>query len=197
MDANKRKPANKVPPKKITFSFWYILVAFLIVYMIQTFLVSGNVEKVPYSEFKQLLKEGKIKECAISREKVMGIMYVETTGEVTADEPEGGFFGFNKNRLAPNEKYFETVRVDDKELVKELEAQNIKYSGKADDGWWQTLIFYWIFPIAILFLIWGFAFRRMNPQGGLMSIGRSRAKVYVQGKTKVTIKHVAAVDEAV
>ncbi|MFQ5639627.1 MAG: ATP-dependent zinc metalloprotease FtsH [bacterium] len=203
MSGNKRKPSNssnKGTPRKITFSFWYILLAFLIVYIIQTFLVSGNVEKVPYSTFKQLLEDGKIKECAVSPNKIVGIMFVETeeaASGVEKDDSGDGLFGFTGNKPAPGEQYFETVRIDDQDLVKELQAKNIKYSGRADDGWWQTLMFYWIFPIAILFLIWGFAFRRMNPQGGLMSIGRSRAKVYVQGKTKVTFKDVAGIDEAV
>lgn len=200
MDGNKRKPTNKMTSRKINFSIWYVLLALLIMYMIQSFMIRGDVETIPYSEFRQLLKDGKIKECAVSQEKITGIMVISTdpaTRDKHDQDADGGLFGSKQKRLTAGEKYFETVRVDDDDLVKELEAHNIEYSGKMEDGWWQSLFFYWIFPIAILFVIWGYAFRRMNPQGGLMSIGRSKAKIYIQGKTKVTFEDVAGIDEAV
>jgi cell division protease FtsH len=199
MNGKGRKPPNKITQKKVNFSIWYILLAFLIMYLIQSLLIREDVEKIPYSEFKQLLRDGKIKECTVSQEQIYGVM-------ITANSPAQGLegsdakespFGFGRKVLSPGEKYFKTVRVDDPELVKELQAQNIKFSGKTNEGSWQALVFYWIVPIAVLFAIWGFAFRRMNPQGGLMSIGKSKAKIYVEGKTKVTFKDVAGIDEAV
>jgi len=66
-----------------------------------------------------------------------------------------------------------------------------------DTGWWKNLLFGWILPIFILFAIWGFAFRRMGASSGLMSIGRSKAKIYVEGQVKTTFKDVAGIDEAV
>ncbi|RMF68195.1 MAG: hypothetical protein D6743_03725, partial [Calditrichaeota bacterium] len=60
--------------KKLSFSFWYILVAFLIMYLIQSMMVQQNVKQIPYSEFKQLLRKGQIKECKVSPDKIVGVM---------------------------------------------------------------------------------------------------------------------------
>ncbi len=192
MERRDRKPANNQVPKKLNFSLWYLVLAIGIMYLIQTFAFTQEVEKIPYSQFKTLLKEGRIKECAVSPDKIRGIMRTEEgSRDATTDASRP------KGKLGPGEKYFETVRVEDPDLVKELQAQNVKFTGKTDDGWLRTFVLYWMFPLLILFAIWGFLFRRMNPQGGLMSIGRSKAKIYVEGKTKVTFKDVAGIDEAV
>jgi cell division protease FtsH len=199
MNGPRRKPPDNSTKRKLNFSIWYILLAFFVMYLIQTLLIQQEIEKIPYSKFKQLLREGRIRECTVSPEKIYGIMMTdESTPEGSEENENRGFpFGSKQKALAKGEKYFQTIRVDDPDLVKDLQTQDIKFSGKTGEGWWQSLLFYWIFPIAILFAIWGFAFRRMNPQGGLMSIGKSKAKIYVEGKTKVTFKDVAGVDEAV
>lgn len=199
MNGPRRKPPDNVTKRKLNFSIWYILLAFLIMYLIQSLLIREDVQKIPYSKFKQLLRDGKIKECTVSPEKIAGIMITdESTSKEPGERDLRRFpFGSKHEALVQGEKYFETIRVDDPELVKDLQAQSIKFSGKTDDSWWQSLLFYWVLPIAILFAIWGFAFRRMNPQGGLMSIGKSKAKIYVEGKTKVTFRDVAGIDEAV
>ncbi|HEX9653566.1 MAG TPA: ATP-dependent zinc metalloprotease FtsH [bacterium] len=198
MNGQKRNPQNKLTQKKLSFSVWYILLALFIMYSLQSFIVRQDVEKIPYSEFKRLLNEDCIKRCTVSPEKISGVKLADKVdGQVNTARPEEDLFSFQKAKLAPGESYFETVRVEDPDLVKELQAKNIKFEGKVGDDWWVSLIFYWVVPILILFAIWGFAFRRMNPQGGLMSIGKSKAKIYVEGKTKVTFKDVAGVDEAV
>jgi len=92
---------------------------------------------------------------------------------------------------------FETTRVDDPDLVQQLESMGIEFSGKPERGWFLDFVLIWIFPLLILFAIWGFVFRKMNPTGGMLSIGKSKAKVYVEGKTKVSFKDVAGIDEAV
>ncbi len=198
MNGQKRAPQkNKINQKKLSFSVWYILLALFIMYTLQSFIVRQDVDKIPYSEFKRLLNEDKIKRCTVSPEKITGVKLAERVDAQAAAPAEDELFSFQKSKLGPGESYFETVRVEDPELVKELQAKNIKFDGKVGDDWWVSLIFYWVLPIMILFAIWGFAFRRMNPQGGLMSIGKSKAKIYVEGKTKVTFKDVAGIDEAV
>ncbi|RQW04028.1 ATP-dependent zinc metalloprotease FtsH, partial [candidate division KSB1 bacterium] len=92
---------------------------------------------------------------------------------------------------------FETTRVDDPDLVNHLESMGIQFSGKPERGWFLDFVLIWVFPLLILFAIWGFVFRKMNPTGGMLSIGKSKAKVYVEGKTKVSFKDVAGIDEAV
>ncbi len=195
---NGKKGNQKITQRKLSFSVWYILLALFIMYSLQSFIVRQDVEKIPYSEFKRLLNENRIQRCTVSPEKIVGIKIADKIdGQAGAAPQDDNMFSFQKKKLAPGESYFETVRVEDPDLVKELQARNIKFEGKAGDDWWVGLLFYWVLPIMVLFAIWGFAFRRMNPQGGLMSIGKSKAKIYVEGKTKVTFKDVAGIDEAV
>src|SRR3546814_6790112 len=61
---------------------------------------------------------------------------------------------------------------------------------------YTTLFRSWVVPVLLFFGLWMFLMRRFSAQGGLMSIGKSRAKVYVENKTGVTFADVAGVDEA-
>lgn len=197
MNGPKGKRPSQVNKRKFNFSIWYILLAFLFIYALNSFFGTKEVEKIPYSEFKNALHEGKIKECTISPDKITGIMLIDSTQAQPTKKAAKSPLAGQRASLKPGEMAFETVRVDDPDLVKELQAQDIKFTGKTDTGRWQELLIYWILPIVFLFAIWGFVFRRMGPQGGLMSIGKSKAKIYVEGKTRVTFKDVAGIDEAV
>ena len=97
-------------------------------------------------------------------------------------------------------KRFVTNRVDP-EMAKELDQHGVVYAGRFENEL-LPLILSWVVPIALFFGIWVFLGRRMAKQlggpgaGGLMSIGKSKAKVYVETDTKVTFDDVAGVDEA-
>lgn len=187
-----KSPQRNLTPRKINFSLWYVLAAFLLMYLLQSFFVQTAVNNIPYSTFKQLLNDGKIKECKIYPNKIVGKAENDGTLNLPA---QPGIVG--KQPANSTEISFTTIRVEDPDLVKQLQEKNVRFEGKTDSGSWQGLLFYWIFPILILIAIWGFAFRRMNPQSGMMSIGKSKAKIYVEGNTKVTFKDVAGIDEAV
>src|SRR6185437_5166731 len=71
-------------------------------------------------------------------------------------------------------------------------------NGAAPSGVVQTILS-WVVPVVIFYLVWMFLFRRLADKqgfGGLMTVGKSRAKVYVETDTKVTFKDVSGVDEA-
>jgi len=222
------KPPSRNPlprrqiDRKVNFSFWYIVFALIIMYAIQSYFLRENVEKIPYSQFKELVRQGRITECIISPDDIRGTMLVADTTAKQSGAAQGsdslsrgdgfpkvpttalqkkwptGFQQRGANEKGQPVKQFKTVKVDDPDLVKELEAHGVKFSGRADSGWVRSLFLGWILPMVILVAIWGVAFRRMNPTaGGLMSIGKSKAKIYVEGKTKVTFKDVAGIDEAV
>jgi len=212
---NEKKGRPKPGEKRFQFSLWYVLVAIVLVYLAESLFMRPQVEKIPYSRFKELLRKGLVVECAVGPEEISGSYLV--------DEPEV----LNKVRFdtvvvkglsGPDSiivrshvdstvlaglvkqgkvKQFRTVRVDDPDLVKELEAAGIRYAGKGSGGWLKSLLIGGVLPLLLLFAVWGLMFRRMGPSGGLMSIGKSKAKIYVEGKTKVTFKDVAGVDEAV
>ncbi len=195
-----KKPRRKQQPlgnRRMNLSFWYVVLAVLMMYALHSFFLGENIQQIEYSTFKQLVREKKIISCEITAQEITG-RYQADHKNAAADS--GSFFPDLTETKADSQqagKKFLTLRVDDPDLVKELEAAGVKYTGKVDTGWWQGVLLSWILPLLILIAIWGFAFRRMNPQGGLMSIGKSKAKIYVEGKTKVTFKDVAGIDEAV
>ena len=170
------------------------MMAIMMMYALHSYFVVDDMRRLDYSEFKKLLKEKKIIACEITPQEITGLLAANAVEEAT-NRP---LSPADADANSPNAGIkFSTVPVDDPELVKELEAAGVKFSGKADDGWWQVVLLNWILPLLVLVAIWGLMFRRVNPQGGLMSIGKSKAKVYVEGKTKVTFQDVAGIDEAV
>jgi cell division protease FtsH len=159
--------------KKTHFTIWYFVIAFLLILLIQNYFVMKKTEDViPYSEFKQTLREGKIRDLTITQESISG-----------ERETEKG------------PRRFTTVRVEDSDLVKELEAYHVKYTGKVDSKW-LTNILSWIIPLVFFFFIWRILFSRIGPETSVMSFGKSRAKVYAEKEKKVTFADVAGIDEA-
>jgi cell division protease FtsH len=164
-----KKPALK----KTRFTIWYFVIAFLIILLIQNFIVSRKAEDViPYSEFKESLRTGKVRNLTITQESI--------TGE---RETEKGL------------RKFQTVRVEDTDLVKDLEAAHVQYTGKVDSKW-LTNILSWIIPLVFFFFIWRILFSRIGPESSVMSFGKSRAKIYAETEKKVTFSDVAGIDEA-
>jgi cell division protease FtsH len=192
-----RRRQQPLGNRRMNLSLWYVVLAVLMMYALHSFFLGDNVQQIEYSTFKKLVKEKKIIACEITTQEITGRYKIDSPSntETSSRSP------FSLTEARPDSqaagKKFITLRVDDPDLVKELEAAGVKYTGKIDTGWWQGILLSWILPLLILIAIWGFAFRRMNPQGGLMSIGKSKAKIYVEGKTKVTFKDVAGIDEAV
>lgn len=159
--------------KKTNFTIWYFVIAFLIILLVQNYIVTRRAEDViPYSEFKESLRVGKIKELTITQESISG-----------ERETEKGL------------RRFQTIRVEDPDLVKELENYHVKYTGKIDSKW-LTSILSWIIPLVFFFFIWRILFSRMGPETSVMSFGKSRAKIYAEKEKKITFSDVAGIDEA-
>jgi cell division protease FtsH len=196
MENNKPRKRPPVASRKVNFSFGYLIVAFLLMWLVQSVFFREDIKKIQYSAFKEHLRAGKIHSCVITNEEIRGY-YRRQVNEMKTGESSNTLFGAAAADSSGRGQQFVTVRVDDPDLVKELETAQVQFTGKVDSGWWQNILLAWILPLLILFAIWSFVFRRMNPQGGLMSIGKSKAKIYVEGKTKVTFKDVAGIDGAV
>ncbi len=74
----------------------------------------------------------------------------------------------------------------------------MQFTGSTGENFFRDILS-WVLPVLLLFGLWAFFFRNMTGQqgvGGFMSIGKSRAKIYVENDTKVTFADVAGVDEA-
>ncbi len=162
--------------KKTHINFWYVVAAVLGMLLIQSlYLDSTKLTPIPYSRFQSLLNENKIAEVAISQDRI--------SGTLKEAQPDGL-------------KDFVTTRVDP-DLAQSLDKHSVVYSGVIESHLVRDLLS-WILPAAFFVGIWMFAIRRLGQGGlgGMMTIGKSRAKVYVEKETKVTFADVAGVDEA-
>jgi cell division protease FtsH len=169
-----QKRKDGLPPKTY-FSIWYLLIAILLFMYLQQYFFSSNVETIPYSQFKQKVAEGSVNKLTIGPESISGTL---------------------KGKENKPDQQFATVRVDDPALVKELDDRKIDYSGRYDSKVLGSILS-WVLPIAVMFLIWRFAMKRMGGPGqGVMSFGKSKAKLFAESETKVTFADVAGIDEA-
>jgi len=168
-----QKKKNALPPKA-HFSIWYFLLAFLLFSYLQQYYFSGKVETIPYSQFKQYITEGILSKVTIGPENITG----------TLKEKD------NKPAQA-----FTTIRVNDPDLVKDLDEHKVDYSGHYESKFLGTVLS-WVVPIGIFFLIWRFAMKKMGSGMGVMSFAKSKAKIFAESETKVTFADVAGIDEA-
>jgi len=163
--------------KKAHINTWYLVVAFLVMLLIQWWVAGSQVQLVPYSEFETLLREGKIEQVQVAERTI--------SAELKQPLPDG-------------RKRIETVRVEP-ELARDLGQYGVKVSGVMESHLLSALLS-WVVPAVVFVALWYFVIRKVGEQqglgGGLMAIGKSKAKIAVETDIKVTFEDVAGVDEA-
>ena len=165
--------------KQTRFNLWYAIIAIFVAMMIHNAWTSyRQVAVIPYSQFQDLLAAGKVKEVGVSENYLEG----------TLKEP-----------LPSGQTRFATTRVD-QEFAKELAKANVTFTGRVESNILGDILSL-VMPIALFFGVWYWLSRRMmggagGLGGGLMQIGKSKAKVYVEANTGVRFEDVAGVDEA-
>ncbi len=216
-----KKQKNK---KKLLFTSIYWLLGILIIMVLPQILVTMQTRQIPYSQFKELLRQGRILEARLTEGEIKGIMFNGSVKELkeikrhiqeVEEQPPGPAGPLNflnpsrrpsldeilkKLSSSTSEKenivLFRTVRVKDDELTAELDKQGVEYSGVKDSMigqiFWGTIV-----PIAFWIGLWLFLMRGMGSPGrGLLSIGKSKAKIAVEKDTGVRFEDVAGCDEA-
>jgi len=158
------------------FSLWYVVLGIWVVLIVHNYLASVlAIQTIPYSTFLSLLEEGKVVEIAVSANEIQGKMKTDVTGEQL--------------------KSFKTVRVD-QELSQMLAKYNVTFKGEVESTFLANLMS-WVFPILVFVGIWYFMMKRMTGgQPGFMTLGKNKAKIYMENELNVTFKDVAGVDEA-
>jgi len=181
--------------KPMRFSIWYFLSLLLVLVLIQTFFSIQRSYPLSYRDFRRLIDTKSVDDLEISGETITGFLLphgVEYLAEETKD-PE------LPQRLAkqfPKQPVFSTVKMEDKNLLERLDKQGIKYQALPNRAWLTALIT-WLLPMLLLVGLWLLIFRRLSTgAGGIMSIGKSKARVYMEDETKVTFADVAGVEEA-
>ena len=179
--------------KRLRFSIWYFIAAFVVVILLHTYLIQEEVGEITYAQFKQLVAAGKVTDVVIGPDHVSGkLTTLDLEGILTPEQLA------QLKQWGGTTHYFRAVRVEDAKLVEELEARKIAFSGRVASTWLTNLAS-WALSVVFFLVLWGFLFRRMGAGvggGGLMAIGRSKAKVYVESETRVTFADVAGIDEA-
>ena len=171
--------AGPQPPKK-GLTIGYILLALLLLYLFLYGPLMGKIpsKEISYSAFKKMITQGEFSEVIIGETKLRGEILDPQTGKATTA--------------------YSTPTLDDKELIPTLEKYNVVFSAEPKTPILNTLIS-WVIPLALLFIVWMFLMRRlarMGPGPGVMSFGKTRAKLLAEEEIQTTFNDVAGVDEA-
>jgi cell division protease FtsH len=181
---------------------------------------------IPYSQFKESVRRGEVLECSVKETEIVGKIQPETStgSEVakpnaapktpTTDEtaPKSNITPVTKAATpsksqpeaketksqpkAPTAFMFRTVRVEDPDLVRDLEKAGVKFTG-VRPGFMSQFLWFWVLPIGLMLLLWRFLARRMQGFGqSVLRFGASGAKLVADTDTKVTFNDVAGCEEA-
>src|ERR687891_554551 len=172
------------------FSIGYSIAALLALFLLHSVLFAPHAETVSYSEFKALVKQGKVSNLVLDKQTIRGTLVTEGLERLLSPEKVEAL-----KRAGGETHQFTTARVDDPGLVAELEAANVKFAGRVENTWLSALLS-WVLPAVVFVGVWVLLMRRLGPQQGLMAIGKSKARVYVERETGVTFDDVAGIDEA-
>ena len=179
---NDNKNDNKNGGKNSGQGIMLMIIMTLISLMAVTFIMNKitgvSNREITYSEFMTMVSNGEVEKVTLESDKIT----------ITP-----------KNQKSPIENSFYTGYVGDDDLTKKLDEAKVEYSGEVQDntyGWLLNILSI-ILPVVLLAAFWTFIMRKMNNGGGgLMGVGKSNAKVYVQKETGVRFSDVAGQDEA-
>jgi cell division protease FtsH len=167
---------------KTRFNLLYVLIAVSGVYLAHdVWERSQRVAVIPYSQFQQLLAQGKVQEVVVDADSMQGVLK-----EPLPAGPDQGRSRFATTRVSPD-------------LALSLEKYGVTFTGRVESPWLHAILS-WVVPILLFGAVWMWFARRVGgpggPGAGLMSIGKSKAKVYVETGVAVRFADVAGVDEA-
>jgi len=168
--------ASRLVPRG--FNLWYLMLAvWMLVLVAQFWRESTQVAAIPYSTFLEYQQAGRVGDLVVGSDQI--------TGRIVG--PEEG-----------QPERFRTTRVDP-DLADRLAEDGVEFSGAVESTWLQRALV-WVLPITLMLVIWMFLRRRLDPSrglgGGIMSVGKSKAKIYVEEDVKVSFEDVAGLQEA-
>jgi len=213
---------KKKKNRRVIFTVIYWIIGLAIIFGLPRLWVNLNTRTITYSEFKHYIKENRVIYAVLGQQDIKGILYIgpkknipkikkllqQWLNNINNSKPLG--FGQNREhpgvqqiknvliKLSKHDKdiiLFETVRVKDPDLIKELDSHNVNYTGEQESLFgkifWSTIV-----PIAFWIALWIWLIKGMNPGTGFLSIGKSKAKIAMEKDTGVRFDDVAGCDEA-
>ena len=166
-------------------SLIWIIIFISSIFLIQI-LSSGGYEEYPvtYTQFKDLLKEKAIAEATVMGEELHGVLKAEKTMTIG-------------NKSVKVEHFVVTLPFIDSEMLKEWDAAGLRYKFKKKPVRW-TGYFLNILPWLLFIGVWIYFLRRVQGGGnqGIFSFGKSRARLWISDRPKITFNDVAGCEEA-
>jgi len=168
--------------RRARFNLLFLTLAAIGVFLVQDLWAGSQaVAVIPYSLFQQLLEQGQVKEVLIDADSLRGEL------KAPLEDPR-----------YRSRSRFVTTRVDPA-LAGSLEKHGVTFAGRVESPFLHSILS-WVLPIVLFSAIWMWLGRRAlgagGPGAGLMAIGKSKAKVYVETEIAVRFGDVAGVDEA-
>lgn len=173
----------------VNVGIWALLI--VVAFFAVRSLLFSNRDEHRYDEFRDWVREGRVKDVAISNNEIKGIL-LPNAGEAPSTQ------GDEKNPN-PGGVPFSVMRIQDSEddLIAFLEEHGVEYKGEKDSSSWLPLILYGLLPIILIVWMWRVMFRRMGGgASGALSFGKSKSKIHGEQDVKVNFGDVAGVDEA-
>ncbi len=124
--------------------------------ILQSVLFSSHVETLPYSDFKVLLKSGKLKDITLGEGAITGTLNTDGIENLLPKQKVEEML-----REGKGDHPFSTLRVNDPNLVQDLEAAKVRFVGQADNKWIGALLS-WIVPALLFFAVWSFLIKRVG-----------------------------------
>ena len=187
----RRKPWSLKPPTKgrFRFSIWFFVAGIVILLAVNSLFTSAGEYEIEYSAFKKMITDGQIQRVAVGETTLLG--YPQTEGG--DGESETGLPGTGSSN-----PIFKTDRVDDPDLIEQLDAQDIDYFAVPTKS--RPILGFllsWVVPFAFIFVIWRFLMSKMTGgNNSVLSLGKSKAQIVAEGDTGVRFPDVAGVDES-
>jgi cell division protease FtsH len=198
---NRKKPAPRgtggdktplVPPGfggfHFRFSIGYVLIMVLAVVLFNYFIGQSDDSLIPYSQFKSKIESGEIKRVEMTQNYYLGFLTAKAAASPSI-----------MSRLQNTPTIFKTVPVNDPSFTSLLDEKGVVYSAAPREGSnaFISFILNWILPIAFMYFIWRFVFRRLgNANNNVLAFGQNKAMIVAEGDVKTRFRDVAGVDEA-
>ena len=183
---------NNNTPKKQNLLF--LLLASLVTLLCMSYFMKSfddaTTDEIPYNEFVQMLETGKVESVYITSDRIQ-IYPVEEKKEENQNP-------FMMMYSVPSMTYYTGRAESDDALSERLLAAGVEINPEIPDnsGLLMSILLTYVLPVVLVWVLLSFAFRKMGSGGGMMGVGKSNAKVYVQKETGVTFKDVAGEEEA-
>ncbi|MBM3203326.1 ATP-dependent zinc metalloprotease FtsH [Candidatus Woesearchaeota archaeon] len=151
------------------------LLVFFLLYLWQSYREIREGE-IPYSDFLRYVQAQKVTDSLITDQVITGHLKPEKAGE----EPRS----------------FITVPLANQELANLLQANGVEYTVRYGSNWLGNFLFNWLLPMAVLFGLWSWMARRMGGPGGILNMGRGRARIHAESSGQISFQDVAGAEEA-